>query len=1061
MSSGPAAGDVAERAALAQARQLRRRVEVAAHRTATGGDFANPDGTLTHQEYAHPVRVRRGDGWVPVDTTLSRRGDVVVPNAISVPVSISGGGRAALATVGVGDWSAALTWPAVLPRPALSGDTATYAGVLAGVDLTVTATESGFSERLVVRDRQAAADPALRRISFGLELHGLTATPTAGGLALRDRSGAQVVTVPQAMMWDASGDPQGVPRQARVGLALAGNVLTLRPDLGMLSDPATRFPVTIDPSFNANRLDWTIVQSGWPTTSYWDGANNPANSNGRVMVGLDPYYGDIARGFFRMNTSPVNGKHILKATFQTTEMWSYSCTAAPVELWWTGAINSGVTFNNQPGWNQKLGTANVAHGNENFGCGDASVEFDVTGLVRTAASSGWADATFGLRASNEGDVYGWKRFNDNPSLAIDYNSVPNTPGSLTIDNKSCGGGTWLGTLTPTMRATVSDPDAGQTQTVSFYWAATGTAISETNKVTQTNVANGAQAVMAVPAGKLASGGSYYFQVKTSDGTDTSALSGQCAFNVDTVRPAAPPAVTSTVYVNDGNFHGGVGQTASFTFGAASVSDVQAYLWGWQDPPTTRVSAPALGADATISATPAQAGIVTMYVRSVDRAGNLSDTTRYIFYVGHATTPAGEWTMSEGSGTVLADSSAGNHPVSLTGATAWTGDRTLTADRAVRFDGSTASGTSSGNVAATDQSYGVAAWVRLTSKNAWATAVCEQGSIESGMILQYDKPADRWAFTNQGSDSASPPALRVDSTSSPKLGVWTHLAATYDAGAGTLTLWVNGVKAGTVSGRVSWNASGPLVLGAELHNGALQSFFPGDIADVQVWNRAIVDDDVTASIGPAFTVGQWDLNTDGTDGSGHDKAVTPTGAATITPGYPYGHDGAGAAVFTGNGDLETTAPVVLTDQSYSVAAWVKLDDTGGFRTAVCQQGSQTCAFFLQYDKGDNRWSFTLHGSDVVNPPTITYVTSTTVPQTGVWTHLVGVYDAAHGTARIYVNGTQENSKTVTSIFNATGPVSIGRARYNGGVVDSWTGQIDHASIWLGALTDQQIVQLYNS
>src|SRR5688572_3011265 len=36
---------------------------------------ANPDGTMTLTQHVQPVRVRRGDGWVPVDLTLERKPD--------------------------------------------------------------------------------------------------------------------------------------------------------------------------------------------------------------------------------------------------------------------------------------------------------------------------------------------------------------------------------------------------------------------------------------------------------------------------------------------------------------------------------------------------------------------------------------------------------------------------------------------------------------------------------------------------------------------------------------------------------------------------------------------------------------------------------------------------------------------------------------------------------------------------------------------------------------------------------------------------------------------------
>lgn len=61
----------AERAASAQARSSRQRVEVLDRRSEPEQVFANPDGAFSSTIASRPVRVRRPDGsWVRVDTTL-------------------------------------------------------------------------------------------------------------------------------------------------------------------------------------------------------------------------------------------------------------------------------------------------------------------------------------------------------------------------------------------------------------------------------------------------------------------------------------------------------------------------------------------------------------------------------------------------------------------------------------------------------------------------------------------------------------------------------------------------------------------------------------------------------------------------------------------------------------------------------------------------------------------------------------------------------------------------------------------------------------------------------
>jgi hypothetical protein len=1058
-----ASPDRAETAASVQARRLGHRVEVLDHRDETTTQYANPDGSYTLEQSIRPVRVRQGGGWAPVDTRLHRSPDgSISPDATSFTLGLSGGRGRPLVSLGDGDRQLALTWPGSLPAPVLEGDAARYPEVLPGVDLVVRATDTGFAEVLVVKTAVAAANPALARIRFGATARGVTlrAEPSGGFVAVDD-AGAPVFVAPQPIMWDSSGadpDPgarlRGPGQEARrsiVATAVTRDAVVLEPDRHLLMDPNTRFPVYVDPSVSVGKLAWAEVWKQMPTFSDF----NPSHE---AMVGFenDPCCppNDTVRAFWRLDTAKVNGKHVLHATFRTHEWWAWSCQARTVEVWWTGSISTATTWNNQS-WIEKQATANTAKRRGDPNCGEGDVEFNVTGIVQRAANGRWADLTLGMKAANETDPFGWKKFNNNPVIAIDYNSVPNVPSGLTIASKACGSGTWVGTRTPTMSALVSDPDAGQLLSASLYWATSGGQISETNKVVQSNLANGGRASMAVPVGALADGGSYYWQGKTIDGTDTSGLSGQCAFNVDVSPPAQPPAVSSADYPADGNFHGGVGRTGSFSLSAAGVADVVAYRYGLADPPTTEVAAQGLGGNAIVAATPSAVGLTTLFVQSVDRAGNLSAITRYTFLVGGPTDPAGQWISQPESGGALQDASGNGHTATLVGTTSRTTARDGTPSAALHLDGASGYAATAGPVAATDRSFAVAAWVRLASTANYATVLCQEGNVNSGMLLQYDKGGDRWALAAQSNDGPGGTATRAKSSQPPRVGVWTHLAGTYDAASGTLSLYVNGVLSGTASARISWNAGGRLLIGAEKFNASIQSYFPGDVADVRVWDRLVYPDELKAIASATTLAGQWPLDGDGADLSGLNHPVTPAGGVSWSGGF----NGVGGVTLDGTGSLSTAAPVVLTDQSFSVAAWVRVTDTGGFRTAVCQQGNRTCSFFLQYDKVDNRWAFSLCPSDVDNPA-CTRVTSPAAPTLGVWTHLVGVYDAGAQTARLYVNGQQVNGLAVGPVFNAAGPLKLGGAKYNGGAVDPWVGDLDGVSIYLGVLTDDQIVALFN-
>jgi hypothetical protein len=153
----------------------------------------------------------------------------------------------------------------------LAGDTATYAEVLPGVDLRLTAGVEGFDEVLVVKTR-AAADPELGRLRFASRAAGLKARAGKdGAIELVDAGGRMVFASSAPRMWDSS-----APARHAVGrFELAADAVTVVPDRHLLTDPATVFPVSIDPDYWVPSAGWTKVFSGTGSgTGHWMGAQD-------------------------------------------------------------------------------------------------------------------------------------------------------------------------------------------------------------------------------------------------------------------------------------------------------------------------------------------------------------------------------------------------------------------------------------------------------------------------------------------------------------------------------------------------------------------------------------------------------------------------------------------------------------------------------------------------------------------------------------------------------------------------------------------------------------------
>lgn len=136
-----------------EARRMGERVEVLRARRPDRRVFANPDGTWTEEVTPGPERGRDAAGqWGLLDLTLVERAGRVSARVSAQQVSFSGGGDRELVSWRVKGEQVAWRWPEALPAPTLAGPRATYADVVPGGDLVVTATPDGFSYSIVLRE---------------------------------------------------------------------------------------------------------------------------------------------------------------------------------------------------------------------------------------------------------------------------------------------------------------------------------------------------------------------------------------------------------------------------------------------------------------------------------------------------------------------------------------------------------------------------------------------------------------------------------------------------------------------------------------------------------------------------------------------------------------------------------------------------------------------------------------------------------------------------------------------------------------------------------------------
>ncbi|MGK5545583.1 LamG-like jellyroll fold domain-containing protein [Streptomyces sp. URMC 127] len=1118
-----------EQEALAQAKRSGMNVEVTSLRGESRDVIATPQGTLEAREYVRPVRARVAGEWKPVDTSLVRtEGGALAPRAATLGLRLSGGGAAPMAELDRGGRKMALSWPSALPEPRLDGDTATYPEVLPDVDLRVTAQSDGFTQLLVVKSAAAAANPELGQLRLKISGDGiaLERAPQGGLTAVDKGAGGAVFEAPAPMMWDSSGhspppgrtgapasgtigkpavpggrDPQQEPgagesgKFAKVGVDVpaGGRELVLTPDKKVLAGPDTVYPVFIDPHWYSPRSSaWTVASKYWSSSPQW-------KFNGQKDAGMgycdwahcNP--GDTKRLFYQIPTAQFAGKTILSAEFVVPETWSASCRKKGVQLWRTKDISSSTTWNSQDTsgfWVKKLAEEEFAYGYE--GCASGDGEFKVLDAVKEAAAQSWSSMTFGLKASDENDTYAWKRFSDRAYLRVQYNQPP---GQIAMSQLAMEYGGICSTPEKAVHVRslgqiyandVTDPD-GDDVAVEFQaeWDAgdgKGNAVHWKPGLTGFK-RSGSDFSVTLPSDITVNTPANWY-VRSYDGQGYSPWSyagspSGCYFVRDP-RTLPAPKVVSGDYPEsrpgsskdgDDPWFDGVGRYGSFTVGPAT-KDVTKYIYGINGDATPKNTVTTTGGAAqVIKALPGEPGLNSVTVQALDSAGNMSEPYTYRYKVRAGQPERAVWPMDDGAGARQAEGTAPARTAQLHGGASTGAEGVM--GSSLTLNGTDAYAGTDIPVVDTSGGFTVSAWAKLSRMPGEAAVLAAQpGNHAPGFELYYSKDYDRWAFNQYASDTAGALPVRVmqKNPGEVKAGEWTHLVGVYDSGDAELRLFVNGRQEATAAYRTPWDARRGLQIGAGSYNGKQAAFFPGQIDELQIFNKPASADEVYRLYAkqnirgpgrPARAVFSFDESA---------GAKEVTGRADVMPAVFHGNPKPGASGVDGKAlsldgahDYATVdAPHFNTMGSFAISAWARLPKDKPAHTAVVltQAGAEASGAELYYSPSYDRWVFNQHTRDTVDAPSNKVVQSAgPPPQGGEWTHLVGVRDIVAGTLTLYVNGTAAGTVPLGAPWYANRQLQMGAGAYGGRQDNFFAGDIDDVRLFDRPASAAEVQQLF--
>ncbi len=203
------------------------------------------------------------------------------------------------------------------------------------------------------------------------------------------------------------------------------------------------------------------------------------------------------------------------------------------------------------------------------------------------------------------------------------------------------------------------------------------------------------------------------------------------------------------------------------------------------------------------------------------------------------------------------------------------------------------------------------------------------------------------------------------------------------------------------------------------------------------------------------VARWRLD----DPAGSRSAAAETGtAARAGTGVTFGGPAPAGTTTTatvsldgsGHGFLTPDAPATDIRKTFAVSAWVRPAETDRTMTVVSQDADGASGFSLGLRRQDSgpAWSFAIGGAQV----------SGGAPETGEWTHLLGLYDAETGKARLYVNGHEAGTAADATPAEAAGAFQIGRARGAAGYRDRWHGDIGDVEVHDRVVVPNEVAEL---
>ncbi|MFK4088066.1 LamG-like jellyroll fold domain-containing protein [Kribbella sp. NPDC020789] len=376
------------------------------------------------------------------------------------------------------------------------------------------------------------------------------------------------------------------------------------------------------------------------------------------------------------------------------------------------------------------------------------------------------------------------------------------------------------------------------------------------------------------------------------------------------------------------------------------------------------------------------------------------------------------------------------------------------DGALVLDGQSCATTST-PIVPSDTPFGIGAWVKPAQVTGARQVLFSQADAAGNgfaMMITADGKWELGALSQIGPATMTPRSAGGVYTP-PKVG-WQYVEFQYHGG-GKWTASVDGRDGETWTRGLPGRADAPLTVGC--HKAG--DYFKGLIHDVQVW-RGVKPTVSLKESAPAEVASWWALEETGADESGKGRNLTFTGTPRYNDGFWDNPDS--ALELDGTNYAATTAPVVNTDESFTVGAWVRLDALDAHQTIVAAAGANSTALRLRYSSTYQRFEFGMAAQDTADTTTH-WASGGPAPAVGTWHFVVGSFNLRTKAMRLYVDGDEVGSTTgPAGPWKAAGPLVIGASdTTTGSPSHHLKGRIDDVVVWHSTVSAKAVKNMYGT